>query len=423
MGRRDLGRVFNEVPELYDRVRPGYPDALFADLASITGLGERSSVLEVGCGTGQATVPLAAPGRSVTAVEPGANMAALARRRTAALGGVAVETSTFEEWDDRGRRFDVLVAASSWHWVDPSIGWPKAHHLLRPGGWLALLGNVVVRRPGEPEVYAETADLHERFAPGNPDWGHPPLEADVRTTGEGWGLVEDPGDLFGPTVVRWYPTVQWFDGAGFADLLRSLSPYRRLDREVREPLLAAIADRIRTRLGDRVARRYLTVLRAGQRTDRVGGTVDRARALGRELVRVHRWLRDELDRLRDELDGYQVWDGPLHAHCTAFCDALTRHHTGEDTTAFPTLAARLPALAPVLEELGQDHRLVEDILRRLRQLLTTVGPDTVEPVRREIDGLRAILESHFRWEERKLVDALDALDTTRTADQMFGGGQ
>lgn len=271
MDRRALGRVFNEVPELYDRVRPGYPDALFADLASITGLGEGSAVLEVGCGTGQATVPLAALGCSVTAVEPGADMAALARRRTAALGNVDIETAPFEEWDDRGRRFDVLVAASSWHWVDPRIGWPKAYAVLRPGGWMALPGNVVVRRPGEPEVYAETADLHERFAPGNPDWGHPPLEADVRATDEGWGLVEDPGDLFGPTIVRWYPTVQWFDGAGFADLLRSLSPYRRLDREVREPLLAAIADRIRTRLGDRVARRYLTVLRTGQRADPVVG--------------------------------------------------------------------------------------------------------------------------------------------------------
>ncbi|MEW2159419.1 class I SAM-dependent methyltransferase [Streptomyces sp. NPDC007189] len=263
--RRDLGRVFNEVPELYDRVRPGYPGELFADLCALTGLDERSSVLEVGCGTGQATRPLAALGCSVTAVEPGSAMATLVRRRIASLPNVEVETSTFEEWDDRGRHFDVLVAASSWHWVDPSIGWQRAYDVLHPGGWMALLGNVVVRRPGEPEVYAETADLHERFCPGNPDWGHPPLEDDVRATDEGWGLVDDPGALFGPTIVRWYPTVQWFDGAGFADLLRSTSLYRTLDGDVREPLLDAIAERIRTRMGDRVPRRYLSVLRVGQR--------------------------------------------------------------------------------------------------------------------------------------------------------------
>lgn len=263
--RRDLGRVFNEAPELYDHVRPRYPDELFADLVAITGMDGKSSVLEVGCGTGQATRSLAALGCSVTAIEPGAEMAALARQRLATFRNVEVEMSTFEEWDARGGRFDVLVAASAWHWVDPSIGRQRAHDVLYPGGWMALLGNVVVRRPGEPEFYAETADLHERFSPGNPDWGHPPLEDDVRTTDAGWGLVDDPGDLFGPTIVRWYPTVQWFSGEGFADLQRSMSLYRKLDHDVREPLLDAIAERIRTRMGDRISRRYLSVLRVGRR--------------------------------------------------------------------------------------------------------------------------------------------------------------
>jgi SAM-dependent methyltransferase len=264
--RPGLGRVFNEVPELYDRVRPGYPDELFADLAALTGIDAGSSVLEVGCGTGQATRSLAALAGSVTAVEPGADIAALARRRLAAFRNVAVETSPFEEWDDRGRRFDALVAASSWHWVDPSTGWRRAHEVLRPGGSMALLGNVVVRRPGEPEVYAATADLHERHSPGNPGWGHPPLEEDARAAGAGWGPGADPGRWFGPVTVRWYPTVQWFDGEGFADLLRSTSLYRALTPAVREPLLDAVADRIRTHMSDRAPRHYLTVLRTAPRS-------------------------------------------------------------------------------------------------------------------------------------------------------------
>ena len=265
--RRGLGCVFNEVPELYDRVRPSYPDGLFADFVAITGVDQGSSVLEVGCGTGQATRSLAEIGCSVTAVEPGTAMAAIARERLAAFSTVRIETSSFENWADRGRRFNALVAASSWHWVEPSIGWPKAHKVLHPDGWIALLGNVVVRKHGEPEVYAETADLHEQFSPGNPDWGHPPFEEQVRATDEGWGPGIDPGGLFGPTIVRWYPTVQWFDGNGFADLLRTTSVYRRLDRDVREPLLQAIAERIRTGMGDRASRRYLSVLRVGQRAD------------------------------------------------------------------------------------------------------------------------------------------------------------
>jgi len=265
--RRATGRLFDEVPEIYDRVRPAYPEELFADLVAITGIHAGSSVLEVGCGTGQATRSLAALGYSVTAVEPGPGLAALARQRLGGFDNIEVENSTFEDWDNRGRCFDLLVAAASWHWVEPAIGWPKAHGVLRPGGWMALIGNVVVRRPDEPEVYAETADLHERYCPGNPDWGHPPLEDEVRATDQGWGLVEDPGPLFGPPVVRWYPVTQWFDGAGFADLLRSTSLYRRLQPEVREPLLSAIAKRIRKHMGDRALRRYLGVLRVGQRTD------------------------------------------------------------------------------------------------------------------------------------------------------------
>jgi SAM-dependent methyltransferase len=265
--RRETGRLFDEVPELYDRVRPTYPEELFADLVAITGIHEGSSVLEVGCGTGQATRSLAALGFSVTAVEPGAGMSALARQRLRAFDNVELESSTFEDWDDRARRFELCLAAASWHWVVPAVGWPKAHRVLRAGGWMALIGNVVVRRPGEPEVYAETADLHEHYCPGHPEWGHPPLEDEVRAIDRGWGSVEDPGPLFGPTIVRFYPVVQWFDGAGFADLLRTTSLYRGLEPEVREPLLDAIAERIREKMGDRAPRRYLGILRVGQRAD------------------------------------------------------------------------------------------------------------------------------------------------------------
>jgi protein-L-isoaspartate O-methyltransferase len=156
-----LGRVFDEVPGLCDRVRPGYPAALFWDLADITGIGAGSDVLEVGCGTGQATRQLAELAGVVAAVEPGDGMADHARHRLADLGNVHIERSAFEAWDDAGRRFDAVVAASSWHWVDPAVGWRRAHDVLRPGGWLAMLGHIVVRRPGEAEVYAETADVHE----------------------------------------------------------------------------------------------------------------------------------------------------------------------------------------------------------------------------------------------------------------------
>jgi SAM-dependent methyltransferase len=271
--RSQVGGLFDEVPELYERARPGYPEAMFRDLFEIVGLAGSSDVLEVGCGTGQATVSLARHGCNVVAVERGTGMASLARRRLEPYGNAEVETARFEEWHDHGRRFDLLVAAASWHWIDPKVGWRRAQDLLRPGGWMAVLGNVVVRRPGEPEMYAATADLHELHAPGNPSWGDPPLEDEVRATGDGWGPPNHDADRrFGPTIVRWYPTVQWLDGDGVADLLRSTSTYRKLAVDVREPLIDSIAERIRTRMGDRVPRRYLSVLRVGRRQPPLPGT-------------------------------------------------------------------------------------------------------------------------------------------------------
>ena len=152
--------------------------------------------------------------------------------------------------------------------------------------------------------------------------------------------------------------------------------------------------------------------------------MDRTRALGEELVRVHGWLRTELARLRDEIDdhagGDAAWLIPLGAHCAAFCLALAQHHGSEDSVAFPALAERYPELAPVLEELRRDHALVADILRRLRELLDTLAPDNADRVRGELDGLAAILESHFQWEERRLTAALDALDTEQTTEELLG---
>jgi hemerythrin-like domain-containing protein len=147
---------------------------------------------------------------------------------------------------------------------------------------------------------------------------------------------------------------------------------------------------------------------------------DRTRAVGRELVRVHQWLRDELARIHDQLDHDDIDLLPLSAHCVAFCAAVTSHHTSEDGIAFPALAEQAPELAPVLRELSDDHRLVANIVRRLGQLLAEVTPGTVDEVRREIDGLSAILESHFRWEEKTLVDALNTVDTTRSVEDLFG---
>ena len=149
---RQRAESFGTRAAQYDRVRPGYPDALFDDLLAL-GLGE---VLDVGCGTGKAAVPLAARGLRVLGVEIDERMAAVARSH-----GVAVEVAAFESWDDAGRRFDLVVSGQAWHWVDPARGARKVALVLRPAGHLALFWNVggfhpEVRRRMD-DVYISTA--------------------------------------------------------------------------------------------------------------------------------------------------------------------------------------------------------------------------------------------------------------------------
>ena len=126
-------------------------------------------------------------------------------------------------------------------------------------------------------------------------------------------------------------------------------------------------------------------------------------ALGDELVRIHDALRAELRLLRAGERGAGL---PLAASCLAFCGALTRHHTGEEAGAFPALAERYPNLRPLLGKMAEDHVLIAGIVARVAELAAGGAGDTGG----ELDGLAAILESHFSFEERRLREALDELD-------------
>ncbi|MDW5326050.1 hemerythrin domain-containing protein [Plantactinospora sp. KLBMP9567] len=144
----------------------------------------------------------------------------------------------------------------------------------------------------------------------------------------------------------------------------------------------------------------------------------RLTAFGNQLIEVHIWLRELLAELRDNVDGYFAGDGPpprdLRVHCLSFCTALTRHHTGEDGGAFPVIADEFPELRQVITELKTDHNRIDWILGNLEKLLRGLpaepDPATATRVRAELEGLSAIMETHFTYEERKLVSVLNSLD-------------
>jgi hypothetical protein len=138
-------------------------------------------------------------------------------------------------------------------------------------------------------------------------------------------------------------------------------------------------------------------------------------ALSEQLIGVHQDLRERLAALRQQAaaDGPGPDAADLLGHCLGFCAAVHTHHTGEDHQLFPALRAAEPELAPVIDKLAEDHTLVTGILQQLRALLaSTPDPATL---RRELDGLTAILESHFSFEERRIAAALDRLGRKRSS--------
>jgi ubiquinone/menaquinone biosynthesis C-methylase UbiE len=181
-GRRVL---FDGVAGRYDTSRQGYPDELVDDVIANAAAGPGAAVLEIGCGTGQLTRQLAGRGFELTAIDIGASMVQAARGNVTDAA-VRFQVSSFEDFAGGGP-FDLIVSATAFHWVDPSVGLPKAARLLRPGGWLALLTSG--ERYPEP-LQSRLHKLWLRYNRPSQEWTSQPA----------WltGLRED--GPFGPTI-------------------------------------------------------------------------------------------------------------------------------------------------------------------------------------------------------------------------------
>ncbi|MFG1673769.1 hemerythrin domain-containing protein [Micromonospora sp. NPDC049282] len=140
------------------------------------------------------------------------------------------------------------------------------------------------------------------------------------------------------------------------------------------------------------------------------GEQTRLVAWSRELRSVHGRLREALRVTREALaDGGSA--GPatrdLLLFCHGFCAALTAHHEGEDRELFPAIAARHPELRDTLRRLRQDHSMIGHLLAGLSAAVARDVPP--EELGRHLEGVAAIMESHFRYEERQLLTVLETL--------------
>ena len=245
---------FDAKADLYDAARPSYPDALADDVLSRAG----RRVLEIGPGTGKATVVFARRGASIVAIEPGASLAAVLRRNVAGHD-VTVENMTFEAWPI-ARPFDIVMAAQSIHWIDPRVRYTKPAAILAPGGTLAVIRNEKPAR--EAGLQAELDAAYARWPVGS---GEPPAEDAVETARREIVGDIDASGLFGAVDVRFYPWTTTYTTAQYLDLLDTYSDHAVLAPDYRASLYQAIADAIERR-GGTVETPYVSIAFLAQRT-------------------------------------------------------------------------------------------------------------------------------------------------------------
>jgi SAM-dependent methyltransferase len=220
-------RSFGAVAREYDRARPSYPDALVDDVvAELPG----RDVVDVGAGTGKATVLFAARGLRITCIEPDDGMAAVLAENCSALPEVEIVVSSFEEWQPT-RLYDGLYAAQSWHWTAPEHRYRNAARSLREGGVLALFWN-------------------------GTDWDRTPLAEVIDNVYRRHGLLRDdrpkpsrdPGqwplgelralDTFSDIELRTYPSTATYTSQEWCDYAASTSEHLILEPGRNAALLA-----------------------------------------------------------------------------------------------------------------------------------------------------------------------------------------
>ncbi len=260
--RGQLRMTFDSAADLYQRARPDYPEALYDALVEVAGLSAGDRLMEVGCATGKATLPLARRGFRITCVELGPALASAARRNLDGFPEVEVIDGAFETFNPSAAEpFDLVFAATAWHWLDPVLRYRRAWELLAPGGHLAFWSAThVFPQDGDP-FFGELQEVYEQIgeAPAEgvtyPSPGEMPDEREE---------IERSG-LFDDIVALHFDWEIAYDAEGYLRLLDTFSGHIAMKPWQRDQLYSEIRRRLAEREDDRVRRGWGAVLHIARR--------------------------------------------------------------------------------------------------------------------------------------------------------------
>lgn len=243
---RERRTHFDEITENYDKIRPMFPNKLFADVLEYAGTGAGKKALEIGAGTGKATKPFLDAGYNVTAVELSKNMAAFLQRHFGENERFRVRVAAFEDVLLDERDYNLVYAATAFHWVDAKIGCPKVFRLLNSGRAFALFRYNAYHADGEA-LYEEIQALYKKYY-------FKPYKRPVKITGEeywqpseikrGFGFESMEQFGFRDTARKLYESVFEYSADEYISLLETFSDHRALPESDREMLYNGIREAI-----------------------------------------------------------------------------------------------------------------------------------------------------------------------------------
>lgn len=245
--RERLRQIFDNAAARYHQVRPDYPEELLEAMIEAAGVRPGDRLLEVGCATGKATIPLAERGFRITCVELGSALAAEARRNLAQFPEVEIVEGSFEQWEPtRNQLFDLVYAATAWHWIDPNVRYERAWEALKSGGHLAFWTARHVFPEHGDDFFREIQDVYDEIGEGLPtDASWPGLgELDDEAA-----EIEASG-LFEVILIRHFDWERRYDVEEYIALLETFSGHLAMESWQKDRLYG----QIRRRLGDRPSR-------------------------------------------------------------------------------------------------------------------------------------------------------------------------